>query len=1432
MKRRLNKKAFVCLVGVVALSGAAVYFVHGVQTRRHAHAFLDQADREEQKGRLQKAADYVARYLYYAPSDTDALARYGQLLVRTGNREQVARAFLVLEKVLRQDSARHDIRRQLVTMAMAMNRFSDAREHLKLLRVSFPQDAELENLLGMCHEASEDYASAADCYLQAIRHQPTRVQSYVRLARVLRRPAEKIPTGARSGQSSKRHLLEEFERKHALGLWGAGLACSQGSGSTLVPWTRLALVHPGDWVMDALVVANPKSYQAYLVRAAYRREFRAGDPAPDVAQAAALAPDEADVLLESKRLAQDRGDFVQARNFLERGIQRDPKDVRMYQGLADVEGRAGHSDKAIACLRRGLQVLPNDRTLLWALAEMLIQDSDRPAADEIIARLEKAGEPAVRREYLKVLGGIRDKQWFEAARLLESLYARLEPWPDLRLRANWLLAQCYEELGDADRKLVVCRRAVTLDSASALARSYLGAALFAQGRLREAVGEFRRMMVLAGAPSSGWKMLAQALIYSTLRLPAADRSWLEAENVLRRAAEVEKSLDVLLLQAEILVAKEQFSQARELLEKARAEQPKEVRLWLALADLARRQQKPLDVLATLDEAERRLGHSVELELARARLWARRPAAEARKGLAQLAQNGNRVDMAAADRPRLLAGLAEAYYSIGDNDEAVRLWTRAAAAEPQNLRLRLRLFDLALQSRDAGTLRRVVDEIHHIEGEDGAMWRYGEAALAAISANKNKGLLAGARQHLAEVATRRPNWPRVAIMEGLIAELDGNPVLAAQKYRHAISLGDRQPNVVRRLVELLFQQGRYLEADEVIQKLPQQVFLKGDFGQLAVSLSLRLQNSDRALEWARQTVPVDSKNYRDFVWLGMVLEATDQQARAEASFRRAIALAGNVPDPWVALIQHLARSNQVTRAEEAIREAERSLGDAPLAFGQCFEAIGRRDRAEIHYQKALSASPKEASVLRSVASFYLRGNQFTKARPCLDSLSSAQVKAEEGDRMWARRALAVARASNGKRKDFEAALDLLNQNIRLSGGSVEDERLKVLLFLTQPRRRKDAIDILEDLVGRRAAAPEDQLLLAQLYDADGDPARARELMASLLANHGNNPKYIAAFVDSLLRRQKDIDKARLWLGKLKQVEPGSFRTLALRVQMCRLEKRTRDAAQAVEQYALLKDADLRGAAELLEQLGQQSSAEKTYRQLVAQSKRPDSVLTLAQFLARRKRLAEALALCDQAWQTCPPTAVAATCLAVIGDRHATPDQYRQVERRLEAAYRKAGGDPSALQLLLALGHLQSLQGRYEQAADFYRQVLERDPRDVLALNNLAWLLAIKFGKGDKALRLINLAIEEAGPRPSLLDTRAVVYLARRESARAIVDLTKSLAQAPTSAAYFHLAQARWLAKEPKDAAAAWEKAHQFGWTSENLHPLERRIYQEMRERLKL
>jgi tetratricopeptide (TPR) repeat protein len=494
----------------------------------------------------------------------------------------------------------------------------------------------------------------------------------------------------------------------------------------------------------------------------------------------------------------------------------------------------------------------------------------------------------------------------------------------------------------------------------------------------------------------------------------------------------------------------------------------------------------------------------------------------------------------------------------------------------------------------------------------------------------------------------------------------------------------------------------------------------------------------------------------------------------------------------------------------------------LVLAHGCEVTGHPDRAEPQYLAALAAKPEDVALLQAVASFYTRTHQGSKAEAYLQKILDPRTRASESQMAWARRQRAVGLAAQGGYPKIQEALALVERNLQAQSDSVADQRLKALLLGMQPGGQRDAIRAFEELARHSPLTPKEKFLLAQLYAASYDPAKAGELLLSALASQEENPLYLAFYIRNLLARGQ-LDEAQLWLGNLETLQPQNPKTVELNARLLAARGKGNEAAALVKAYTRDKDNLLGPCASLLVELGQPVAAEELYRDDIARSQRPEATLALAEFLAPRDRLPEALDLLDKAWQTCDPEKVGEASVDVLLSGKANDEQTQRVATRLGEATRK---NPDSLPLLLHLANFRNYQGRYQDAETLYRRISEQDKSNDGPLNNLARLLAVFERKGAEALAVIGRAIARVGPRPQLLDTRALAYLAMGRSDLAIKDLEDAIAVRPTAESYLHLAQAYQMANQRNKAHKAWEEAKTRGLRMDNLHPLERGAYQRL------
>src|SRR5262249_28566533 len=123
------------------------------------------------------------------------------------------------------------------------------------------------------------------------------------------------------------------------------------------------------------------------------------------------------------------------------------------------------------------------------------------------------------------------------------------------------------------------------------------------------------------------------------------------------------------------------------------------------------------------------------------------------------------------------------------------------------------------------------------------------------------------------------------------------------------------------------------------------------------------------------------------------------------------------------------------------------------------------------------------------------------------------------------------------------------------------------------------------------------------------------------------------------------------------------------------------------------------AQILEARGQPDQAIALLRKHIERpGARPEEILTVVGQLSRQKRLADALDLCDRAWDTCPPEVAGGVSVAVLRAGQPTEAQTARVEARLRKAL---DGPGSKATLLVHLADLEDLRGNFGQAEGLYR-----------------------------------------------------------------------------------------------------------------------------------
>jgi tetratricopeptide (TPR) repeat protein len=1411
------------LIGVVVVFAAGTFALHHYQVQRSAEIIVSLAQRAARDGRHSEAVGYYRQYFRLRADDATARAELGRLLAKAGDLDG---AYFELESALRGNPTDVDVRRELVEVSLSLGRYHDAKTQLtQHLLPTDPENAEFHYLLGRCAASLGEYAEARSHFESATRLAAEDPQYAAALASLL---SDRL-----SDVTAARRVLDEL--------------ISQ------TPENVASYVARGRWLLTQCATSTRAT--------ADHRQANLDAAWTDTMSALGLDPVSAEAVELAVDVANRTNRSEQIRPYVAAAIEATPGVAALYCSAAQIELQAGRPAAAKQWLTSGLQANPRQPELMYSLAQLELRAENRSAVETLIAELRSIKFADAPLRYLEAQILVSQGQWRPAVRLIEDSRALFDRSDDLLKRADFLLATCYQNLGNFDQQLSSLRRAVGLDPLWQPAREGLAQALFRLGRLPEAISEYQQLVGMPDSSLSATVGLAQLLLLDTLGRNAKSPDWTRLEQVLTVLEQTPAAAnEVAILRAEMLFASGPAEAAQELLQSRIDAAPPTLSLHQALISLHVRNRHWDQAAAALAAAQQALGDTVELRLAEARILIGRDGQQVSiNALDRLATP--RPDWSEPQRRDLANGFAVYFFSLQDYVRCQRhaQVVAGSVAGQTDLSIHLLIFEVALRSRDAASMTESLACVKEIAGM-GPLWRVGEAVRLCVQADElsddlspqRNSLYAMAIAHLTEASLQRPGWSRIPRLQAEIHQRRGEQDLAINEYVKAIELGEQDPQFIAQAVFLLFEQGRFVEADQIVRKLQErQSPFSSDLTKMAAQVSLQLQNFDRALQLAKAWAE-KSQRQEDRIWLAQIYSITDDHAEAVKQFRIAIEIDPTAPAAWISMVQMYARAGDIESARAVLDEARSALDPAESAdaLAQGYETIKDFETAERYYRRGLEAQPDSAGILRRFASFYLKLRQQEQAQPLLEQLVALTGPSDAEDRAWGRRNLALSLGFTGNDEDFHRARQLLQENEDQLGITEQDQRVlaSVLGSRRDSQSIQQAISILEQLVKRQAGfSIEDNFLLADLYSRTGDWTRYSRLMRGVLSHGGaDDPRYVRTYAESLQDRG-EYQESQLWLDRLKRLEPTQLATLTIEARQLFLandfdrllkllandDLETSLSSSNSEQTDPEQGERLWWSAEgaevfatTLRQRGDDDQAARLFAVAGAAYAKvsesdPRRPWAYAMFLARTGQIDE--------------------CLAAIADRNPAPEVLTQIVQaamqsgRLTTA--QAGQlvtrlqpelvTSQAAQIGLTLGDLYTWLGDTKAATSSYMAVLRTQADFVPALNNLAVVLASSGNRLESAQKAIDKAIAIEGPRDFLLDTRGSVLLAAGDAQAAERDFLSALEIAPNASRFFHLAQARAAQGATKDASLAMQQALELGATTDSIHPLERDAFDRLR-----
>jgi len=1458
VRRSFYWKRFTLVIVVfVALCGG-LYAVNHIQVRRHASmiktiARKAEADIGGDHQRRGVAIGLYARYLKFHPEDEEAACRYVGLL-----REQLKALpssdtlsdFVAgAEKVLRSFPQHPEVRRELAQEYLKAGRVQSAREHLDFLLKSPPpnptEHVELLELRSLCDYANRDLTAATERLQKALQVPNTPTEVSVRVYdQLLKWLHDNRSDGQRETKIAT--LMRELREKKPF---------STDLGARVV-------------------LARFELFRRDLTSARADVNFALSLPGGATHPEALLAAAELEVS-EIQTAADVRPKLAAARALLEKAVAHDPKHVAAALYLAEIVDKQGDRPHAREILRVAAEALGPLNDLYFVFIDRLIDLESAELAERLLDRVKDTAPGKIREGYFRGRLALLRDDWAAAEPLLREATRQLAEVPEHHKRALLGLARVAELRQNPDEQLRYCRQALNVPG-PILVSALVGEAeaLAKAGKISQAVVKYETLVV-AYQVTALRPTLARLRLIDTLSRPPQSRNWLTFDSEDTLGPPGERSDEIQIILAQSLAARNRKPEAIAILEGILKKEPPSPQSPAAWVNLARIKEagRPDAALVILDEAQKTVGDTVDLRLARADAIVYRAKPPTAQEFLALGENAEKFNK--SDRYRLWLGLgyaarAASYrYATTEGrktltETALTLVQRAIATEPRDLMTRGYLIDLAVAADRKDLVDQQLEELIPLEGPDGPIRSLAlvMVRLPEVRRLEDKGLRAAQtaelRRHAENTINRRPGWSRAYVGMGMLDDLDGFTEKALENYRKAISLGERDEFVIRRTVELYRERKEDALAAGLLDELSTQIDLPQDLERFRAIFAILNQPLPRSeIPTINRIAPADSRDYRILLLRGSLLAAIREDQQALEAFRQAIAIANPpAPEAYESLVGQLLRTGQTDLARRAVLEAEKYLsadnnnrpaekGEPFLTLGKLRELIGDLPAAEGHYRRAIETAKTELAPNRRMVEFLMRTGRMAEADALL--LTLLHSPAQDIVR-WARRYLAAVSmmAKPNRYEKRREALALIEQNLAVTPDDPEDLKARAVIWTVDPHTREQGIQVLNSFWKESRLTPDEAYLLGSLTFDQGPhkiPESVKYFEYAARPRPGITLEHLAAVVRVYLALDK-LDVAEVHLERLKLTAPRSWeavreeaRLLARKQREALFHADTREAGKLAERIRKLlfefpghdtPEAIRSRTGPLLEELGFYPEAENLYKRLLTASDSAAPHVPLATLYIQQRRSSEAIALA-RAWESKAPVPLTALLLtqAVRAKR---PDEAveSQIAAWLDDKVRVTTHKPELALLLESKAVLLDAQGKYDEAIAEYRRALSVVRTDS-AVNNLAMILALhRPEKADEAISLMDDLISLRGPAPSFLDTRAVACIVKGGDAldQAVRDLHMALLQRYKPVYLFHLGLAYNLQGKRRDSVKHLEEARQLGITLNDVHPLERKRYLEL------
>ncbi len=1344
-RRYFNWKLAIVLVISLVVLGVSAYGLRQWRRSGRAEEGLVLGNKAYEEQRWKDAADSLGRYLSVVQDDVEVLMKYAdaQLKIRPTKRNNVLHAIQAYRTALRIDKDNSKAATQLSEVYLMMGMPGET-ELIARRQLETRQDPELRRLLARALAGQRKFSEAAAELIDICDKHPEQILAYETLGQLSERRPDDFPDPA------------------------------------------------AHW-FDQAVANNPSSALAYIVSAGFhRRNKEMPEVLADLEQAEKLDLSDSQVRL---RLA---GELINA-NMLDKAEEHlkvlykaMPTDQGLWQTWAQLALRSRSKEKMLQVAETGLRELSSQPwDFMLVATELLIRSGELDLAADCISKLQQKDIAPALVVFLEGLVVAEKGDTFEAVQCWRESIDLGNKSAEVRLA----LASALSRLGDTQSALQQLRILVS-DNPDFYDGHLVLAKLFAEmGNWAEAA-EHAAIAMRISPDNPALALLRLQAQMHVLMASSARRERVDTEawkDIQEQLSALEKSTDapddVKLLQFQIALQQGNFADAEALLTELKETRPATAAISMAEVELYVAKNKTDEAILVINETIEKFPQVIEPVTYLAILLARQ--GKQKECELVLKEALARIEELSAQR-RLSFLLADLYSQWNQEDKSYELLTLLADKLPNDVPVKRRLLRFEQVIKNPEMTRQLIDDIKSLDGEDSWQWRYEQAKIWFASdgfKNNYPQIVSLLQENL--LADPADQLSRMLLARSY--ERAGELQLAISTYREALARSPHDLRVIIPAVAALYSAREYDEAEQILDEASRQNLYHPELSRLQLRSFLRHGQLDSASSVLEGLLDNDPENQAACLSLALLKMQQDQFDEAEELLTKLKAEDPNSLSVTAALIQLKIRQG---KPEEALKVSDEIAdrvknASAYILRARTYAMLNQPDRAMKDFEYAISVEPDNVEVWVARSDFYHSLGELDKASADIQhalSLASDNLHIQK-------RAVSLllgSRDPNGARQ----ARVIIEKALESNPDDIEMRLFKARLFLAEGT--VPAIDkaerIFQEITENRPEISNAWIMLGEITLRQGQPGRAIDAALRGLVHNPNNKSLLL-----LKARAEAVRSPILAIPTLKllcELDPNDVNAAMLLantyVEVGEFEKAV---ALLTKQLSICDDSTRRNCnialAIALYKNGNKEQAQKIFDSLL-ESEPNDSGPLLAQVrLFKGDKLWNEIKQKVVEWyenhsEDYRTPIIVARDLAMVVDNRAQKISEDIIELALEK-------HPDNTEALSVLAILMEITDRSTESTELYERILVLEPENLIAINNLAWILCEKKGKHQVAFDLAQKGLMIAPDYLDLIDTRGVVYYRLGEFDKAVQDLSKCIELYPLAApsgvaSRFHLARA--------------------------------------------